>query len=480
MVTQQRESTAVEPSIETFASFHLNTASMMALANQDITIPTPIQSAAIPPLLQGRDLIGQARTGSGKTLAFVLPAIDLIDITERAVQVMVLTPTRELAVQIGDVVDQIGGEQGIKPVLVVGGRSPGPQISAIRRGAQVVIGTPGRVLDLIRQRALRLDNLRFLVLDEADGLLDRGFGPDVERIIGHTPRGRQMALFSATVPEWVQEIAANHLYNPEVVALDTRPEDNPPIDHQAFLLPNGDKVRALREILDHKRDGSIIVFGRTKHGVRKLAKRLEKDGYPVAALQGNLSQNARERVMREFRSEAVQILIATNVAARGLDISTVDLVVNIDLPESSELLTHRIGRTGRMGRQGQAITLLGPDDHRKWRSLGRDLGQQITPSRWPGAAEALNAESDDLVEAFEVKVRQQEPSQPKRSRAKQSSGTQASQSSNGKDRRQLRYGIVCDACGKQDTVPFRPDRTRKIYCRDCYNPPRRSRQSARA
>lgn len=473
MLTQLHESTAVAPSRSNFASLGAGPATARALAGINITSPTPIQASTIPVLLEGHDIIGQARTGSGKTLAFVVPAVEAVDPSQKAVQVLILTPTRELALQVGGVFDQIGKQQGIRSVLVFGGRAIGPQISAIRRGAQVVVGTPGRVLDLIRQRALNLSNLRFLVLDEADGLLDMGFAPDVERIISHTPESRQTALFSATMPDWVREIANKHQHNPQIIKLDTRPEDSAPIDHTAFDLPDGDKNAALRELLDLRGPGSTIVFGRTKHGVRKLAQRLEREGYPVAAIQGNLSQNARERVMQDFRSGKIDILVATNVAARGLDFSEVALVVNVDLPESAELLTHRVGRTGRMGRKGQAITLLGPGEHRKWRQLVRDLGKPIGHARWPGAKQALDGDfTASTTEAGNPpRERRRHPARQDRPSSSASRGLE------NRSPQRERHPIICDNCGAPDTVPFKPVQGRDVLCRNCFTPSQKRRPS---
>ncbi|MBX6341674.1 MAG: DEAD/DEAH box helicase, partial [Thermomicrobiaceae bacterium] len=377
------------PGDGSFAALRLRPATLAALAAIGIERPTPIQAAAIPALQAGRDVIAQARTGSGKTLAFGIPALEAVDVDRRAVQVLVLTPTRELAVQVGGVLEQVGGGRGVRVGLVYGGRAIGPQREMLQRGTHVVVGTPGRVLDLLGQGALRLDQVRVLVRDEADEMLDRGFAPDVERIIGRTPRSRQTALFSATIPTWVGEMAERHLTHPVTIAIDPRPEASSSIAHVAFDVQDGDKLAALRDLLDHRGEGSVIVFGRTKHGVKKLARRLEQAGYPVAALQGNLSQSARDRVMEDFRSGRVPILVATNVAARGIDVTSVDQVINVELPESPELLTHRIGRTGRMGRPGRAITLLAPEDGAKWRQLERGLGQRIPRATWAGAAAAL-------------------------------------------------------------------------------------------
>lgn len=373
----------------TFADFRIGDRTLRALDQMGIRTPTPIQAEAVPALLDGRDVIGQARTGSGKTLAFGIPAIELVDPAIKAVQVLVLTPTRELATQVAEVFEQLAADRGITVGLLFGGRAAGPQRLMLRQGAQVIVGTPGRVLDMLNQGALWLDKVRYLVLDEADEMLDRGFAPDVERILGRATSARQTALFSATVPDWVRKTADRHLNDPVSIAVDPGPENIAPVPHTAYDVPNDDKMSVLKQLLDQQGDGSIIVFGRTKHGVKKLARQLQAAGYPVAALQGNLSQNARDEVMENFRNGKVRILLATNVAARGLDISHVEQVINMELPESPQLLTHRVGRTGRMGRQGQAITLLGKEDHGKWRQLERGLGRKIERKPWTGAAAAL-------------------------------------------------------------------------------------------
>lgn len=346
--------------------------------------PTPIQSAALPELFAGHDVIGQARTGSGKTLAFALPIVECVDDRLRTVQALVLVPTRELAAQVAGVIGALHPSRDLRVQLIVGGVAVGPQRQALHRGVHVIVGTPGRVLDHLNNGTLRLDRLRLLVLDEADEMLDRGFAPDVERIIATTPDSRQTALFSATVPEWVGNMAARHLRSPVSVRVDadTQPVEN--VEHSVYDVPAGGKLAALQVLLDARGDGATLVFGRTKHGVKKLARRLESLGYPVVALQGNLSQNARERVMTEFRSGEAPILIATNVAARGLDVEHVKQVINYELPETAELLTHRVGRTGRMGRRGEAITLLGPEDELAWKKLVRGLRRHPTRRPWRG------------------------------------------------------------------------------------------------
>lgn len=384
--------------IAAFADLSLSDSTRRALQKMGIETPTPIQAQALPVLLAGRDLIGQARTGSGKTLAFGIPAVEFVDPRLRDPQVLVLTPTRELAVQVANVLRDLVEGRGISVVTIFGGVGVGPQRMALRQSANIVVGTPGRVLDLLNQGALRLNKIRLLVLDEADEMLDFGFAPDVERIIGRATPDRQTALFSATVPEWVQKTASKHLIDPVTVALPVDPDEAPSIEHVAFDVPDGDKVGVLKDLLAQPSEGQTIVFGRTKRGVARLAKRLVAEGYPVVALQGDMAQGARDRVMAEFRSGQAPILLATNVAARGIDVTSVGLVINAELPESPALLTHRIGRTGRMGRQGMAITLIAPEDQPKWRQLTRGLAVPIARAPWPGAGRALEGGFEVVAE----------------------------------------------------------------------------------
>jgi ATP-dependent RNA helicase DeaD len=373
-----------------FAHFDLQPTLHRALEAQGLQRPTPIQARAIPALLAGQDVIGQARTGSGKTLAFLLPLVERANPGVRAIQALVLVPTRELAIQVGSVLGPLAGTRRLRHTLLHGGRSLGPEQRALRT-AQIVVGTPGRTLDHLRQGNLSLDRLSMFVLDEADEMLDRGFAPDVERILAYAPEARQTALFSATLPAWVAGIAARHVQNPVTIEVDADMPAPPEIEHMVYDVESAAKLDALRTLLDRRGDHSVIVFGRTKHGVKKLAQRLEKLGYPAAALQGNLSQNARERVMASFRSGAVPILLATNVAARGLDVPEVGQVINYELPESAEWFTHRAGRTGRMGRAGRAITLLTPDDAAKWRQFQKVLGRRLERRAWahPGETPAV-------------------------------------------------------------------------------------------
>ena len=360
----------------------LNQATKTAISRMNISKLTPIQEKAIPQLLAGRDLMGQARTGSGKTLAFAVPLAEMCDPSFRRVQAIVLVPTRELAMQVAGVIEALVSPQKIRVTLLYGGRSLKPEYVALRNGAQVVIGTPGRVLDHLRQGSLDLSFVRLLVLDEADEMLDRGFVPDVESIIGRTPEERQTALFSATMPEWVSQAASKHMRNPVTVEVDAGLQAPPTVEHLVYTIEKSDKLDALRTLLDRREDAPVIVFGKTKRGVKQLARQLDSLGYPVGALQGNLSQGARERVVSGFRSGEAPILVATNVAARGLDFEGIGQVINYDLPDSEQLFTHRVGRTGRMGRAGEAVTFITVDEERKWREIERGLGRRFVRKPW--------------------------------------------------------------------------------------------------
>jgi ATP-dependent RNA helicase DeaD len=373
------------PLTQSFSDYALRPASREALVAMGVTTPTPIQAATLEPLLAGRDVIGQARTGSGKTLAFALPLLERVQRDRPGVHALVLVPTRELAVQVAGVIQALAGPSGPRVALVYGGRPHAGQAAALKNGAKIVVGTPGRTLDHLRQRTLSLREVRYLVLDEADEMLDRGFAPDVEQILSHAPRERQTALFSATVADWVHAIAARHLRDPLTVRVDPSPEQAAPsVEQLVFEVPDGQKQAVLETLLDRRGDGSVVVFGRTKHGVKKLGTKLAAKGFPVVTLQGNLSQNARDRAMEAFRAGKAPILVATNVAARGIDVSSIEQVINYELPESAELFLHRTGRTGRMGRQGEAITLLSPSEAEQWRKLERDLGRKLPRQRWDG------------------------------------------------------------------------------------------------
>lgn len=371
---------------DVFREISLSDATKSAISRMDISEPTPIQEKSIPHLMDGRDLVGQARTGSGKTLAFAVPMVEKCDPSARRVQGLVLVPTRELAIQVAEVTRDLAYERRIRVTLLYGGRSAKPEYDALRNGTHIVVGTPGRTLDHLRQGNLDLRSVRFLVLDEADEMLDRGFAQDVEAIIDRTPPERQTALLSSTMPAWVSKTARKHLRNPVKVSVDAELQAPPTVHHMVYTIDRNQKISALRTLLNERDDAPVIVFGRTKRGVRKLAQQLDTLGYPVGALQGNLSQNARERVMADFRSGYAPILVATNVAARGIDVEGVGQVINYDLPDSEILFTHRVGRTGRMGRAGEAITFITPEEEKKWVQLERGLDLQFTREPWSRAS----------------------------------------------------------------------------------------------
>ena len=350
---------------------------MEALERMEIHTPTPVQEQAIPPLLEGRDVIGQACTGSGKTLAFGLPLVERIDARERRLQALVLCPTRELAQQVAGVLTELIAGTGIHIAVVFGGRAYGPQEDALRKGAQIVVGTPGRTLDHLNRGTMRLDAVRFLVLDEADEMLDRGFAPDVQRILARCSKERQSALFSATTPKWVLDVSHRYLKDPVVIQISSDDEAGPDIDHVVYEVWGGDKFDVLRRLLDEPDSGTTLVFRRTKRGVRNLCEKLYRLGYAVDQLQGDLQQQQRDRVLKRFRDGKTPILVATNIAARGLDVLHIERVINYELPETHELFTHRVGRTGRMGRSGLAITLMASEDLPKLHEIERGLARKL-------------------------------------------------------------------------------------------------------
>jgi ATP-dependent RNA helicase DeaD len=361
-----------------FHDFLLQPATHGVLAIMEITEPTPIQAEAIPALLAGNDVVGQSATGSGKTLAYGIPLVERLARDKRIVQALVLVPTRELAIQVNAVLGQLATGRRLSTALLVGGRPYGNQLSALRYGAQIVVGTPGRVKDHLDRGSLVLSQLRMCVLDEADQMLDSGFAPTIEEILATTPDTRQMALFSATIPDWIATLQEKILKHPVKVDISSVPGTQSTIEQIAYRVPQDQKMAALCALLRATEGESSLIFGKTKYGVEKLGKQLSKLGFTVGTLHGNKSQRAREEVLTAFRRGQVQTLLATNVAARGLDITGIDQVINYELPESSDLFTHRIGRTGRMGRQGKAITLLVPSDVSKWRRMARNLGQGVT------------------------------------------------------------------------------------------------------
>jgi ATP-dependent RNA helicase DeaD len=323
------------------------------------------------------------------------------------VQALVLVPTRELAVQVNTVLSKLASRRKLTTALLVGGRAYGNQISALRYGAQIVVGTPGRVKDHLERGSLVLSHLRMCILDEADQMLDSGFAPVIEEILATTPDTRQMALFSATIPDWVAQLEQKFLKEP--LKINITPAQGTPgnIEQIAYQVPQAQKMAALCTLLHSTEGASTLIFGRTKYGVEKLGKQLSKLGFTVGTLHGDKSQRAREEVLSAFRRGQVQTLLATNVAARGLDIQGLYQVINYELPESSDLFTHRIGRTGRMGQQGKAITLLAPADVPRWRRMARSLGHSVTLQRLAIDEEAMVTQEQAKPEASRTQEHEQ-------------------------------------------------------------------------
>ena len=368
----------------TFADLRLSESTLLALQDVGYESPSPIQEQAIPPMLEGRDVIGQAQTGSGKTAAFGLPIIEYVDPDVREVQALVLTPTRELCIQVTQAIRAYATRKGVDVVAVFGGAPIRSQQAQLKAGGHVVVGTVGRVLDLISRHSLVLHDCRFVVLDEADEMLDLGFLEDVEKILSLTPNSRQTALFSATMPPPIRGLADNYLYDPVHVKVvsDTLTVDT--VEQFQVEVKQADKAEKLVEVLAAEKPDQAIVFARTKIRVDQLYKKLRDGGMNVKALHGDMSQGSRDGVMLSFKSGRVPVLVATDVAARGLDISTVTHVVNFDVPISPDVYVHRIGRTGRVGRQGRAVTFVEPKQSKELEAIEKHVKTELTP--WaPGA-----------------------------------------------------------------------------------------------
>ena len=360
-----------------FEGFELNDALMRGIRAAGFDNPRPIQAQTIPAGLDGRDVLGLAQTGTGKTAAFALPLLDrLIEHPGKGPRILVLAPTRELATQIAEEFRLLAKFTGVKIVTVFGGVSIRNQINSLRQRPEIVVGCPGRVLDLLQQRMLRLDAIEALVLDEADHMFDMGFLPDIRRILGALPAKRQNLLFSATMPKEIRHLANDVLSEPHVVELGhSAPAST--IDHALFAIPEVRKHDLLEHLLTNDNCDSAIVFTRTKHRARRLAEQLGKAGHRAVALQGNMSQSQRDRAMRGFRSRQYDIMVATDIVARGIDVSGVSHVINFDVPNTPEAYTHRIGRTGRAEREGIACTFVTNNDRDWVRATERMIGSTI-------------------------------------------------------------------------------------------------------
>jgi ATP-dependent RNA helicase DeaD len=361
----------------TFADLGISRPLLDALAHLGYERPTPIQEQAIPALLEGRDVVGQAQTGTGKTAAFGLPMLEYVDPDNGDVQALVLTPTRELCIQVTQALRAYGERRRVEVVAVFGGAPIRDQAARLGRGAQVVVGTVGRVLDMINRHHLFLDQARYVVLDEADEMLDLGFLEDVETILSRCPSGRQSSLFSATIPKEIRELADKFMFDPVQIKVRAATLTIDTVDQYYVEVPDREKTDALVRVLKHERPEQAIVFARTKVGVDRLARRLGDNGVRVKALHSDMSQGQRDGVMLAFKGGRERLLVATDVAARGLDITGVSHVVNYDIPNSPDMYVHRIGRTGRAGEAGRAITLITPKQRRELQAIERHAKTEI-------------------------------------------------------------------------------------------------------
>ncbi|MDY7007638.1 MAG: DEAD/DEAH box helicase [Cyanobacteriota bacterium] len=368
-----------------FANLGISQERVNHLETIGFTEPTPIQVQAIPHLLSGTDIVGQAQTGTGKTAAFSLPILERIDLEKKAVQALILTPTRELALQVTEAIRQIAGlekkgptKHRLQVLTVYGGQSIERQIQRLQRGVQIVVGTPGRIIDMLNRNSLKLDNLKMMVLDEADEMLSMGFIQDVERILDAAPTDRQTAFFSATMDHSMKKLVNKYLRSPVTVKVAQQKTTPKRITQIAYMVPRGwPKAKALQPVLELEDPEAALIFVRTRQAAAELTNQLQSAGHSVDEYHGNLNQSQRERLLSRFRNQQVRWVVATDIAARGLDVDHLTHVINYDLPDSVENYVHRIGRTGRAGREGIAISLINPLDKRKLRLIERHLRQRL-------------------------------------------------------------------------------------------------------
>lgn len=382
---------AAAPSTPGFADLGLDAAVLKALKDVGYETPSAIQAATIPPLLAGRDVLGTAQTGTGKTAAFALPILSQLDLSQKTPQALVLAPTRELALQVCEAFESYAGHlRGVHVLPVYGGQGYGQQLSALRRGVHIVVGTPGRIMDHLDKGTLDLSELRFLVLDEADEMLKMGFAEDVETILADTPAGKQVALFSATMPAQIRRLAGTYLKDAEEINVKAKTSTATNITQRYLIVSYPQKVDALTRILEVENFEGMIVFTRTKNETETLAEKLRARGYAAAAINGDVAQVQRERTVNQLKDGKLDILVATDVAARGLDVERISHVVNFDLPIDTESYVHRIGRTGRAGRSGDAISFVTPRERRMLASIEKATRQPLTEMSLP-SAEDVNA-----------------------------------------------------------------------------------------
>jgi ATP-dependent RNA helicase DeaD len=369
---------AIEDAVGGFDELDIVPSVLRAIHDLGYTEPTPIQELVIPLMIEGCDVVGQSQTGTGKTAAFGIPIVSSIDPDVAAVQALILVPTRELCLQVAVELKKLGRYRRIDVAPIYGGQPIRGQMDQLESGAQVVVGTPGRVLDHLGRGTLDLSHVHIVVLDECDEMLDMGFIEDIDHILSHAPRGRQSALFSATLPPFLLELVHKYLNDPEFLRIQPQMATVDLIDQVYCEVLEDDKLRAMRRLLrQQEKDTQLLVFRRTQRGVDWLVRRLQENGFSVEGIHGAMTQPVRERTMRDFRAGKLSVLVATNVAARGLDISGVSHVLNYDLPQNAEEYVHRIGRTGRAGRRGTAITFVGEWDNAEFETIRQRVGKNL-------------------------------------------------------------------------------------------------------
>ncbi len=384
-----------------FSSLNLREEILQAIAELGYTEPTPIQAGMIPLMLTGADVIGQAQTGTGKTAAFALPILHNFT-PQKNPQALILAPTRELALQVANSITEYGKGMRVRVLAVYGGQPYSPQINALRRGVDIVVGAPGRLNDLLERGALRLNEIKTLVLDEADEMLNMGFIEEVEKILATTPPERQTALFSATLPARIRALADRFMRDPQAVTIKRATLTLASTEQRCYLVHESDKLSALTRLFETEPIHSALIFARTRAETAALANELVLRGIPAEAIHGDLDQHARERVLGRFRSNQLKVLVATDVAARGLDIENISHVFNYHLPDDAEVYVHRIGRTGRAGKSGVAITLLSPRERRRMREVEALTKQPVTRMELPTREDILKHREGKLVETLKV------------------------------------------------------------------------------
>jgi len=384
-----------------FTQFNLKPGLVQAVTERGYQSPTPIQTQVIPIMMAGNDITGQAQTGTGKTAAFALPMLHNLADGWNQVQGLVVTPTRELAMQVAETINAYGRVQKVRVLAVYGGSPYGPQIRRLKSGVDVVVGTPGRLLDLIKKKALDLSGAHMVVLDEADEMLSMGFVEDIEALLKATPQTRQTALFSATMPASIRRLSEKYMRDPQSITIEHKKHTVESIDQRYYLLNAADKLAALSRLFEIETITSVLIFSKTRRGSDELANKLAGRGYSAEALNGDLSQEARERVLKRFRKGQIQVLVATDVAARGLDIDNISHVINYDIPYDVESYVHRIGRTGRAGKAGIAISLITPSEQFRLGRIEKFTRHPITKASLPTEAEILQHREEVLVQQIQ-------------------------------------------------------------------------------